>query len=226
MIRRARKAALGTLDSATGAPYVSLVTVATDAACAPIMLLSGLARHTTNIRTDDRVSLLFDGTGSDGDPLEGGRVTVSGRVAPTDREIDAKRFLGRHPDARGYASFADFAFYRLEVSGAHFIGGFGRIERIAAEDLLLEPEQAHRFAAAETSILEHMNADHSDVLRLWATRLLKRPEGPWRMVACDPEGCDLSCEGNLQRLDFVVPLQEPGSARTAFASMAREAKRQ
>lgn len=147
VIRRARKATLGTLDVSTGFPHVSLVTVATDIACAPILLLSGLARHTANLKADDRASLLFDGTGESGDPLEGGRVTVTGRMARTESESDAKRFLDRHPDSRGYASFSDFAFYRLDVTEAHFIGGFGRIERIKPERLLLDPERAERFAA-------------------------------------------------------------------------------
>lgn len=226
VIRRARKATLGTLDVSTGFPHVSLVTVATDIACAPILLLSGLARHTANLKADDRASLLFDGTGESGDPLEGGRVTVTGRMARTESESDAKRFLDRHPDSRGYASFSDFAFYRLDVTEAHFIGGFGRIERIKPERLLLDPERAERFAAAEASILSHMNQDHSDVLAVWATRLLKQPEGAWRIVACDPEGCELTCDGQFQRLDFSEPLEEPGSARTVFASMAREARRQ
>jgi heme iron utilization protein len=224
VIRRARKAALGTLDAATGFPHVSLVTVSTDIACAPILLLSGLARHTANLKADDRASLLFDATGEDGDPLEGGRVTVTGRLAKTGREADAKRFLDRHPESRGYASFSDFSFYRLEVSEAHYVGGFGRIVRIAAERLLLDPDRAQRFAAAEPSILSHMNEDHSDVLGVWATRMLKQPAGSWTIIACDPEGCDLSCDGRIQRLDFTTPLQEPGNARTVFASMAREAR--
>jgi len=225
VIRRARKAALGTLDAATGFPHVSLVTVATDIACAPILLLSGLARHTANLKADSRASLLFDATGEDGDPLEGGRVTVTGRLAKTERDADARRFLDRHPDSRGYASFSDFAFWRLEVTDAHYVGGFGRIERIKAERLLLEPDRAQRFAAAEASILAHMNQDHSDVLSVWATRMLAQPDGAWKIIACDPEGCDLSCDGRFQRLEFSAPLREPGNARAVFAAMAHEARK-
>jgi hypothetical protein len=54
--------------------------------------------------------------------------------------------------------------------------------------------------------------------------MLKQPAGSWTIIACDPEGCDLSCDGRIQRLDFTTPLQEPGNARTVFASMAREAR--
>jgi len=38
-----------------------------------------------------------------------------------------RRFLARHPEAAFYADFPNFAFWRLEAEGAHYIGGFGRI---------------------------------------------------------------------------------------------------
>ena len=44
-------------------PYASLVLVAVDHDLSPILLLSDLAEHTQAIAADDRVSLLFDGTG-------------------------------------------------------------------------------------------------------------------------------------------------------------------
>jgi len=225
VMRRARKASLGTLDEATRGPYVSLVTVATDMDCAPILLLSRLARHTTNLKVDDRASLLFDGTGTDGDPLEGGRVTVSGRLVPTDLDSDARRFIDRHPEAGGYASFADFSFYRMEVSGAHYVGGFGRIVTMKADQILLDPDQAHRFALAEASIIKRMNSDQTDMLGQWVSRTLDLPKGSWTIIACDPEGCDLACDDRILRLDFTVPLGTPTSAHSVVADIEREAER-
>ena len=47
-----------------------------------------------------------------------------------------QRFLGRHPEARGYADFKDFAFYRLVIGGGHLVAGFGRIVDLDRKDLV------------------------------------------------------------------------------------------
>ena len=136
LLREARTAALATLDLASGAPYVSLVTVALDADGAPLLLLSKLARHTANLDADPRVSLLFTPAGrAPGDPLATARVTVMGRIEPTASATARSRFLARHPEAEMYASFADFRFFALHVQSAHFIGGFGRIVDVAGAEL-------------------------------------------------------------------------------------------
>ncbi|MDZ4841945.1 MAG: pyridoxamine 5'-phosphate oxidase family protein [Hyphomicrobium aestuarii] len=136
------KAALATLDAATGHPYASLVTVALDAVGRPLMLLSQLARHTKNLDADGRASLLFEpvidpAVTTASDPLAGARVTLIGRVhaiASDDPGLNSarERFLARHLDAAMYAGFSDFRFFRLELATAHFIGGFGRIVEVSA----------------------------------------------------------------------------------------------
>lgn len=136
LMRAARWASLATLDRATGHPYVSLVTVALDQDGQPLMLLSRLARHTQNLAADPRASLLFAPAGqSASDPLAGARVTVMGAASPTPSPTAPARFLGRHPQAQMYAAFADFGYFALALDHAHFIGGFGRIIDIPAEEL-------------------------------------------------------------------------------------------
>ena len=82
-MRTALKASLATLDRETGHPYPSLVLVATEPDSSPILLISRLALHTRNLDKDGRAAILFDGTDGLGDPLAGGRVTVSGEMQPT-----------------------------------------------------------------------------------------------------------------------------------------------
>src|SRR5258706_2674480 len=117
LLREAGKGALATLSS-DGAPYASLVTLATAMDGAPILLLSRLARHTANAGADPRVSLLLAAE-REGDPLAGTRVSLSGELSRIDDPIARRRFLARHPTAEAYAGFADFAFWRLEMHGAH-----------------------------------------------------------------------------------------------------------
>lgn len=224
IVRHAKKASLATMNAESGGPFVSLATVATDMTGAPVVLLSDLARHTQNIKKDPRVSLLFDASGEDGDPLEGARVSLSGALEKSDSAHDKARFLERHPGAAGYAEFADFAFYRLEVSEAYFVGGFGRIHSIPATDFLIDQAQAKEFEQAEPGIIEHMNEDHGDAIALYATHLLAEPDGTWRMCGFDPEGFDLSLSGTVTRFEFPSPLAQPADARHALADLARTAR--
>ena len=227
LVRAALKAALATLDRSTGHPYASLVTVATDPAGAPLLLLSGLALHVQNLEQDARASLLFDGTGGDGDPLAGGRVTLIGRaqrVAGPDLGTARRRFLARHPAAQMYAEFADFAFWRLVVERAHYVGGFGRIVSLSPPELVTDLSGRIALLEAEQSIVEHMNNDHADALELYATRLLGAAAGAWQMTGIDPEGLDLVGGGLGLRLEFAQPIVGPGEARRVLAELAAAAR--
>ena len=136
LMKAARSCALGTLDVATSAPYVSLVTAALDDDGSPVVLISRLARHTRNIEADPRVSLLFTPVGAvAGDALALARLTVMGRLLPTARPTARSLFLATHPEAHVYAGFSDFGFFALTMERAHFIGGFGRIVDIPPTDL-------------------------------------------------------------------------------------------
>src|SRR5262245_23725983 len=191
LVRRALKASLATIASGSGYPYASLITTATEASGAPIFLISKLAQHTKNLEEDRRASILFDGTGAAGDPLQGARVTLFGRAEKAADEAVRRRFLARHPEASFYADFPDFAFWRLDVEGAHYIGGFGRIVDLSPAELLVSTDGAGDLITAEPDIIEHMNQDHREAIRLYATRLAGGAEGVWRMSGIDPEGCDL-----------------------------------
>ena len=224
LVRRALKASLATIAAGSGHPYASLITVATEASGAPVFLISALAQHTKNLAQDPRASILFDGTGAAGDPLQGARVTLFGKAEKTGEEAARRRFLARHPEAAFYADFPDFAFWRLEVEGAHYIGGFGRIVDLSPAELLVPTEGAGELLAAEPGIIEHMNEDHADAVRLYATRLAGAPEGFWRMSGIDPEGCDLIFEGDARRIRFRAPISTPGEARAELVRLANEAR--
>lgn len=222
LARSATKAALATLDAKTGAPYNSLVTVALDQAGCPLLLLSDLAWHTKNLVSEARSSLLFDGTGGMNEPLEGPRVSYLGRTTRSDREQDAHRFLACHPDAAGYASFQDFAFYRMEPEQAHFVGGFGTITTLNAPEFLVSSDIAAQFSEAEHDIVGHMNEDHGDAVRLYAANLLGLGDGDWKMTGCDADGCTLICGNRRARLGFPKTLSTPAETRDVLAQLANQ----
>lgn len=224
LMRRAFKGSLATIDRASNYPYVSLITLATDPSGAPVFLISKLARHTANLASDDRASVLIDETGALADPLQGARLTLHGRAEPTGDDAVRRRFLARHPEAAVYADFPDFGFWRLKVEGAHFIGGFGRIFDLEPGDLLLPLEGADELVAAEPGIVEHMNEDHADALELYATALGDAGPGAWRMAGIDPEGFDIALDGQARRILFAQPVVTPAEARTELVRLAAEAR--
>jgi len=232
LIRHASMATLATLADADGPeprPYGSLVLVACDHDASPILLLSDLAEHSRNIAACERVSLLIDGTGGERDPLEGPRLSVEGRIAPSVEPRHRARFLARHPSAGAYADFADFAVYRIEVSRGHLVQGFGKIDWIKADSLLFDARAADALAEAEAGIVAHMNADHADALSAYAVALLGRAPGEWRMTGIDPEGCDLDGgSGRSARVAFAEAVTGPDAARAElvrFAKRAREGRK-
>jgi putative heme iron utilization protein len=240
LIRRSDRATLATalIPEATpettpeavaqGWPYASLVMVACGHDASPLLLISDLAEHTKNLATDDRASLLFDGTQGLDNPLTGARVTVVGRIARFDGGGDdggaRQRYIARHPDAAQYAGFGDFGLYRMTVEKAHLVAGFGEIHWIDAEALLFDTADAAEVAAREADIIGHMNADHSDAIGLYATALLERSGAGWEMTGIDPEGVDLRRGAEIARLDFDHPIATAGAAREALVALAERAR--
>jgi hypothetical protein len=151
-------------------------------------------------------------------------VTLFGKAEKTGDDAVKRRFLARHPEAAFYADFLDFAFWRLEVEGAHYIGGFGRIVDFAAAELLVDTKGAGELLAAEPGIIKHMNDDHANAVLLYATRLAGGAEGFWRMSGIDPEGCDVIREGDARRITFKAPIATPGEARKELVRLANEAR--
>ena len=93
---------------------------------------------------------------------------------------------------------------------------------MAADQILLG--DAGTLAADETMILDHMNADHADAIRGYATALLGLPDEAWRMVGIDPEGCDLRGGGCLARLPFEAPVRSAEEARRELVRLAKAAR--
>ncbi len=211
--------------AADGAPHVSFVTYALGMDGAPLFLFSGLSAHTKNLAQEPRFALLVgDAPKPEGDPLDSPRVTLLGRLARSAAPRDRARFLRRHPAAEMYAGFPDFAIFAGELADIHFVGGFARARSLAVREVLLELAGADALIEAEGGIVAHMNADHTEAVALYATRLLGQPAGAWRMTGIDPEGCDLRALNRTARLDFVRRIASPAEARAVLVNLAKQAR--
>jgi hypothetical protein len=228
LLRATRAGSLATLDRNTGHPFASLVNVATDSDGAPLILISRLSTHTANLEADGRAAVLLAASGK-GDPLAHPRLTLIGsfaRVArddPTEPRL-RRRFLARHPKSELYAGFGDFAFWRLDAVSAHLNGGFARAADLKARDVITDIAGAENLIDAEASAVAHMNTDHADAVRLYATKLLGAEDGPWRLTGLDPEGLDLACGDAILRLPFSERVTTAQQLRKVVVDLAAKAK--
>src|SRR5205085_11605638 len=170
---------------------------------------------------DPRVSLMLDER-KPGDPLQGARVMLMGTAATSDDPGVRRRYLDRQPEADMFAGFADFAFYRMALKAVHLVAGFGRIVDLAPKQVLTQVDDAPELVAGESDILQHMNEDHADACRLYATKLLGGPEGDWKCVGCDPEGLELQHGRTALRLPFPQRARAAGPGRTVLKQLADE----
>jgi heme iron utilization protein len=226
LLRSIRAGALATL-SQDGFPFASLVNVATDFDGAPLLLMSSLSAHTRHLDSEPRASILLS-QGGKGDPLAHPRLTVTGRavrVADEGGRARVKsRFLARHPKSALYADFGDFAFWRLDILRAHLNGGFARAAAFDAGQIVTDVADSAELLEIESSAIEHMNADHSDALRLYAVKLCGEPEGRWRATGIDPEGLDLACGDLTARLAFPGRVTGGAELRRMLAELGAAAR--
>ena len=226
LLRRRRQGALATLMVTSGDPYCSLVNVASDSSGAPILLISRLALHTRNILADPRVSLMLDERAA-GDPLEGARIMLAGRAE--EGEADQleglrRRYLNAHPSAEDFADFKDFSFFRIRPSAAHLVAGFGRIVDLRPEQFLTDISDAGALLEAERGAIEHMNADHREAMKLYATKLIGADDADWGCTGCYPEGIDMQAGSVTLRLDFPQRVTGPGDLRKMLVKLAEQAR--
>lgn len=196
----------------------------------PLLCLSDLAEHSRNMATDPRASLMVTEDG-EGDPLARGRTTLLGEVTVLDggeRDAALERYRATHAGAF-YAEFADFRFYRLEVSSVRFVGGFGRMSWVDAAEYATaeaDPLRPHRAA-----IIDHMNDDHGDALVAFCQVLGGRPDTiSARMVDVDRYGFSVLAADGLGgdekavRFGFDAAADTPLAVRTAMVELVRRTR--
>jgi hypothetical protein len=219
LLRTAREASLATLDRISGAPFATLVGVASDYDGTPLLLLSTLSSHTKNLALDPRASLLLTSPRLRGDPLNRPRLTLGGAFA-VHREPAAKaRYIARNPKAKLYAGFGDFAIFRMEVANVHFNGGFARAAPMTPRDVATDLAGAKSLLRAEPELLGEVNARASSYLAhcIESGRKTLR----WRAIGLDPEGLDLIAGANAARLSFSKPAVSPAAWRRALENRAK-----
>jgi len=213
-----------------GYPFGSVAPFVLDHGCQPVILISNIAEHTKNIIANPKVSLLvFAGAE---DLQANARLTLLGEAASIDKNEDANlraRYLRYLPQAASYFDMHDFAFYRIKIQQARYIGGFGKMSWLSDTDLLSDmPTASSPLAEQETGIIEHMNADHAENLMNYCRHYHSVNAEHVQMLGIDCDGFDVNASvgGNplLLRFDFNEQIHDAQSARAALVAMAKAAK--
>jgi hypothetical protein len=222
-------AAISTLSTVSrkrpGYPFGSLMPYAVDAKGCPIFLISGMAMHTQNLQADPRASL-FVGQTADGDPLGSARATLIGnilRVPEAELPEARKLYLSRYENSRSWVDFEDFGFYRLDLIDIYYVGGFGVMGWVGAEDY--GAAQVDPLAGAASRILGHMNADHRPAMILLAAVYSGIEATEATMTAVDRLGFHLrlkTVEGMKgTRINFLHEVRNADETRKVLVEMVR-----
>lgn len=227
LVNRQRTASLSTLTP-DGFPYGSVVSYVDDDLGNPILLISEMAEHTVNARSEERASLLVVDTGADGDPLGQARLTLVGRLSVVEQPADVReRYLERHPYASYYADFTDFNFWRLSVEQCRFVGGFGHMSWV--ESAGYSTSEIDPLVHVAADVVAHMNEDHADANLLYAQALAGLTDATSAVMAgIDRYGVTLRVETpaapRMARVPFPATLRAAEDARPAVIALLDAAR--
>jgi putative heme iron utilization protein len=225
--------AFGTLSTLSrkhpGFPFGSLMPFALDSSGRPIFLISNMAMHTQNLKTDSRCSLFVGQAGADGDALGAARATLIGTAEPVpENDVTGVRekYLARHKDSHYWVDFSDFSFFRLQPINLYYVGGFGVMGWVEARDY--EQAAPDPLAEAAPGILAHMNADHIDSMILLARAHAQFDATEATMTSVDRLGFSLRLKTNEgmkgARINFLHEVVTPQQTRTVLVEMVRQAR--
>jgi heme oxygenase (biliverdin-IX-beta and delta-forming) len=212
-----------------GHPFASVMPYALDDEGQPLLLISSMAMHTQNLEADSRASLLVAQPGWTGDPLAAARLTLMGNARRLDGEaatLARSAYLDRHERARYWVDFEDFAFWRLELLDAYFVGGFAAMDWVTADSY--RAARPDPLADVAPSILEHMNTDHAEALVTYARAFAGEAPEEATMASIDRLGFTLRLRSGERlhsvRLNFPREVTTADESRTVLIEMLTDAR--
>jgi putative heme iron utilization protein len=226
---------IGTLSTLSnkqpGYPFGSVMPYGLDGRGRPIFLVSTMAMHTQNLHANPRASLLVTQPDASGDPLGASRVTLVGQVAqvPAEDVAEARQlYLARYANSRNWVDFEDFSFYRMAVVDIYYVGGFGVMGWVNAADY--DAAAPDPLADAAAGIIQHVNADHQDALKLIAQAFGGVESQEAAMTSIDRLGFHLrlrTAEGMRgARIPLLREVANPNDVRVVLVEMTQQARRE
>ena len=121
---------------------------------------------------------------------------------------EARRlYLDRYANSKYWVDFEDFSFYRMELVDVYYVGGFGVMGWVSAEEY--NGAKPDPLANAAAGIIQHMNDDHKEALIMLA-RVFAGIE------------CQEATMTSVDRLGFHLRLKTPDGMRGVRIAFLRE----
>jgi putative heme iron utilization protein len=185
-------------DGIEGAPFGSFVDYVLDDEGCPVLLMNEMSMHTVNVRDDpDGLVTLFAQVGRGSEGQDSSRCSITGRLEKVNddeaQDIDAirMRYSITHSYADQVMDSPRFAFYRLNPTRVHFVGGFGVLAKWVPVDEYKEATP-DILAKEASDVISRLNRDHSEDLALTAEHLLDSQNVERiRVTAVDRLGIDI-----------------------------------
>ena len=211
-----------------GYPFGSVMPFVLGHDCQPILFISSIAEHTKNIIANPKVSLMvFQNDIRNAEELHAnGRLTLIGEAEQLNK-YDANlmaRYCRYLPESTGYLAMHDFQFYRINISQARYIAGFGKMGWVSREEIV-DIKNANAIAALETSMIEHMNADHQENIKQYCQHFYGAWPSHVNLIGIDCDGFDVETvitdDIKILRFNFESPIFDANSARAAFVALSK-----
>jgi putative heme iron utilization protein len=123
--------------------------------------------------------------------------------------------------------FDDFSFFAMDVVDVYYVGGFGVMGWITAQEY--SQAQPDPLADAAAGILQHMNADHQDALILLARVFAGTEAQEAVMTSVDRLGFHvrMKTEEGMKgaRVAFPSEVSTPVETRKMLVEMVQQARR-
>jgi putative heme iron utilization protein len=213
----------------SGWPFGSVMPYAVDDQGRPIFLISAMAMHTQNLLGDQRASLLVTPPEISGDPLGAARVTLMGSVTRIPKEDVAHirdLYLARHANASYWVDFNDFGFFRMAIVDIYFVGGFGSMGWVAAEDY--EMAAVDPLADKASALIQEINQAQAEGLLLLARVFGNTEAQQATITAVDRLGFHLRIRtvDRMQggRIAFTSPANNAQEVRAGLGDLVSRAK--
>ncbi len=230
-----RSGTLSTLTRAggehAGFPFGSVTPYDISSSGEFVIYISLIAEHYKNLIADARASLTVTDTYGHADPQACARATVLMRFVPIAKSEEApykERYASRFPDSINFEIEHNFVFMRGKPERIRWIGGFGEIGWVQADDFLAA--QADPLAYCGMDIVEHMNCDHHGALGELLSWKLKTAQFSSRieMVAVHKDGFQISYskDGKIKTQDFFFskPAMSSDDSRREIVALLKEAR--
>lgn len=213
-----------------GYPFGSIVPYDIDNQARIIIQVADISQHYKNLTADHRGSIIVTDQFGSHDPQAHARATVLAEFSkvPNDEfEEVGWSYKGRFPESLERERAHGFLYLRGVPTAVRWIGGFGEIGWISAQNF--SDAAADPLAYIALDIIDHMNADHEEAMKtLISAKSDIDPKGK-KVMMTNIRSTDFTLQAingiGSERLtvDFPEPVGDASKARGALISMLGDA---